>query len=32
MKAGARNDTGVIDNQGAVVDRVVVPPPNVIAR
>jgi ABC-type branched-subunit amino acid transport system substrate-binding protein len=32
MKAGARNDTGVIDNQGALVDRVVVPPPNVIAR
>ncbi len=31
MKAGARNGTGLIDDQDAVFDRVVVPPPRIVA-
>jgi len=30
IRKGARNNTGIIDNQDALVDRVIVPPPRVI--
>jgi len=32
MRAHARNDTGEVDNQGAVVDRVIAPPASVVPR
>jgi hypothetical protein len=32
MRAHARNDTGEVDNQGAIVDRVITPPARVVPR
>jgi YVTN family beta-propeller protein len=32
LRTGARNTTGLLDARGAVIDRVITPPPNIIAH